>query len=276
MSKKIAVGINIFKESFRQSLCIESLIKCKQSLPDTIDLYNLQFFDGRDLTEHKDFKTLKCLKKTSTELCNGTRGLPITKEMFDCLAELGYEYFCFINSDIIVSLNFFKEILDNPGHDAYIASRLAIEGNNIKDLNFEIKLNDPTSHIKNSHYQVSGFDCYTINSKWWKTNRHLFPEYVYAVIYWDTHYATLLLKNGNTYMQNKKPTIFHIIHGDDSSAQCPELLHNQNTFYHNHREDFDRWHRYFFGVLVKRGEDKNFLYPFANEVELEKIYFKQI
>ena len=98
--------------------------------------------------------------------------------------------------------------------------------------------------------------------------------YIYAVVYWDTHYATLLLKNANTYMQNKTPSIFHIIHEDASSQQCAEFAYNQGTFYNNYREDFDRWHRYFFEVLVKRGVENNFLYPFKNEVELEQKYFK--
>jgi hypothetical protein len=271
---KIAVGTNLFGYSSRQEFGIQSLLKCKEKMPDQIDLFNLQFKNEKDLREQEGFTTLKCLEKTSKDVCNGDRGLPIIREMFDCLADLNYDYFCFINSDIIVSLNFFKELENNKGYDAYIGSRLAIEGENIKDLNFEIRLNDSTSPVKNSHYQVSGFDTFTINTKWWRKNCNLFPEYVYAVVYWDTHYATLLLKNGNTFMQNKKPTIFHIIHEDASSAQCTEFNYNQNTFYNNHREDFDRWHYYFFNVLVKRGVEQNYLHPFKNELELEKQYFK--
>ena len=271
---KIAVGTNLFGYGKRQEFGIESLLKCKEKMPDQIDLFNLQFKNEKDLREQEGFTTLKCLEKTSKEVCNGDRGLPITREMFDKLADLGYEYFCFINSDIIVTPNFFKEIENNKNYDAYISSRLAIEGDNVKDLNFEIKLNDPTSLVKNSHYQVSGFDTFTINTMWWKKNHNLFPEYVYAVVYWDTHYATILLKNGNTFMQNKKPTIFHIIHEDASSAQCTEFTYNQSTFYNHYREDFDRWHRYFFNVLIKRGVEQNYLYPHKNELELEKIYFK--
>jgi hypothetical protein len=272
--KKIAVGINIFKTSKRQDLCIQSLLKCKKLFPDIIDLYNIQYENSNDITEHTEFKTLKALKQTSNKICGGNRNLPCVKEMFDCLANLNYEYFCFINSDIIISSNFFKEILNNPEYDAYIASRLAIVGDNIKDLNFSIKLNDPTSSVVNSHFQVSGFDCFTIKSTWWHQNRHKFPEHIYAIIYWDTHYATILLKSGNVYMQNKKPTIFHIIHEDNSSARCPELTHNENIFHKQHHNDFVMWHRYFFEVLVKRGPQTNFLYPHKNELELQEIYFK--
>ena len=75
-------------------------------------------------------------------------------------------------------------------------------------------------------------------------------------------------------MQNKKPTLFHIIHEDASSAQCSEFTYNQSTFYNNYREDFNRWHYYFFNVLVKRGVEQNYLHPFKNELELEKQYFK--
>lgn len=271
---KIAVGTNLFGTGSRQELGIQSLIKCKEILNNKIDLFNLQFEDGKDLREHKEFKTLRVLCKTSNDVCNGTRSLPIVKEMFDRLSHLGYDYFCFVNSDIIVTPKFFQEIYENPNYDAYIGSRLAIEGDNVKDLNIEIKLNDPLSPVKNSHFQVSGFDTFTISSKWWSSNRELFPEYVYAVVYWDTHYATLLLRNGNTYMQNKKPTIFHIIHEDASSAQCVEFSYNQDTFHKNHHDDFVRWHRYLFNVLLKRGVATNYLFPLKNELELEKEYFK--
>lgn len=271
---KIAVGTNLFGNCRRQSLGIESLLKCKQVLGDSIDLFNIQFADGSDLKEQEGFNNLLSLNKTSKDVCSGSRKLPIIHEMFDVLSDLGYDYFCFVNSDIIVTPKFFKEIFNNPNKEAYIGSRLAIEGDNIKDLNFEIKLNDPTSLVKNSHYQVSGFDTFVISSKWWKENRNKFPLYIYAVVYWDTHYATLLLKNADTYMQNKTPTIFHIIHEDASSQQCAEFTYNQSTFYNNYREDFEMWHRYFFEVLVCRGESANFLYPLRNEVELERKYFK--
>lgn len=271
---KIAVGTNLFGNSQRQEFGVQSLLKCKAKLTDQIDLYNVQFENGKDLKEQEGFTTLKALKKTSKDVCSGKRELPIIHEMFNVLSELDYDYFCFINSDIIVTPNFFQEIFDNPSKDAYIGSRLAIEGENIKNLNFEIKLNDSSSSIKNSHYQVSGFDTFAINSKWWRNNKQKFPEYVYAVVYWDTHYATLLLKNGDTYMQNKFPTIFHIIHEDASSQKCIEFDYNQGTFYNNYREDFDLWHKYFFEVLVKRGAHNNFLYPHKNEIELEQKYFK--
>lgn len=269
---KIAVGTNLFGTCFRQSLGIQSLLKCKELLGDQIDLFNVQFADGKDLTEHEGLQTLRCLKTTSKDVCGGQRELPIVREIFDELANLGYDYFCFVNSDIIVTPKFFKEIFNNK-HEAYIASRLAIEGD-IKDLNFTIVINDSKSQVKNSHYQVSGFDAFTIQTSWWKQNRLLFPEYVFAVVYWDTHYATLLLKHADTYMQNKTPTIFHIIHEDKSSAQCVEFFYNQSTFAKKHPEDFNLWHRYFYEVLATR-PGVNFVTPHTNELQLQNIYFKE-
>jgi hypothetical protein len=270
---KIAVGTNLFGSCPRQDLGIQSLLKCKKILGDQIDLFNIQFANGKDLTEHDEIKTLKCLTKTSNDICGGKRELPIVREIFDKLADLGYDYFCFVNSDIIVTPNFFKEILKEE-HEAYIASRLAIEGD-IRDLNFSISINDTKSKIKNSHYQVSGFDAFTIKTKWWKENRLLFPEYVFAVVYWDTHYATLLLKNADTFMQNKKPTLFHIIHEDKSSSQCVEFFYNQDTFSKKYTEDFNLWHRFLFEVLLKRGIHNNYVFPLSNEIELQQLYFKK-
>jgi len=267
---KIAVGTNIFGECCRQSLGIESLLKCKDKFKDKIDLFNLQFENGRDLKEVDGFKTLKCLKRTSKNEINGDKHLPMVKEMFDSLAALGYDYFCFINSDIIVSYKFFDEIFSEE-HNAYVGSRLAIEGD-ITDINLQITINDSNSPVRNSHYQVSGFDAFTIKTDWWNQNRKLFPDYVYAVVYWDTHYATIFLKNTKTRMQNKFPTLFHIIHEDKSSARIKEFFHNENIFYNLNREDFNRWHNYFFNILVKR-PGINFVTPHFNELELQQMYF---
>ena len=271
---KIAVATNLFGTCPRQSLGIQSLIKCKESLGDSIDIFNIQFANGKDLTEHEGLTTLRCLKQTSKDVCSGGRELPIVREMFDCLADLGYDYFCFINSDIIVTPKFFKEIFENK-HEAYIASRLAIEGD-INDLNFSITINSDKGSVRNSHYQVSGFDGFTIKSTWWKKNRLLFPEYIFAVVYWDTHYATLLLKNADTYMQNKTPTLFHVIHEDKSSTQCAEFNYNQDTFSKSYPADFNLWHRFLFEVLLKRGVHNNYVYPLKNEVKLQQLYFKNI
>lgn len=269
---KIAVATNLFGTCPRQSLGIQSLLKCKEIIGDRIDLFNIQFEDGRDLTEYDGLTTLKCLKKTSKDVCNGSRKLPIIREMFDCLADLGYDYFCFINSDILVTPKFFNEIFENI-HEAYVASRLAIEGN-ITNLSFSIQINSNEGDVKNSHYQVSGFDGFTIKSSWWQENRLLFPEYIFAVVYWDTHYATLLLKNADTYMQNKIPTLFHIIHEDKSSTKCEEFIHNEDTFSKRYSEDFNLWHRFLFEVLLKRGVHNNYVYPINKEIELQQLYFK--
>ena len=96
---KIAVGTNIFGDCNRQSLGIKSLLKCKAKFEDKIDLFNIQFEDGRDLKEAEGFKTLYCLKRTSKNSIGGEKHLPMVREMFDSLAELGYDYFCFLQQD---------------------------------------------------------------------------------------------------------------------------------------------------------------------------------
>ena len=98
-NNKIAVATNLFGNTcFRQTLGTESLIRCKKLFENEIDIFNIQFENGKDLTEHPELITLKCLNKTSKDVCNGSRELPILREIFDKLADLGYEYFCFINS----------------------------------------------------------------------------------------------------------------------------------------------------------------------------------
>ena len=126
--KKIALGLNIFGKSNRTDLALASMVNLKKQFTN-IDLYNLQFVDqtisGR---LHDDFTTFRCLKETSKDYISGEskRTIPMLKELFDSLASLDYEYFCFTNNDIIISDRYFK-FVDFTDYDTYPTSRLAIE-----------------------------------------------------------------------------------------------------------------------------------------------------
>lgn len=263
--KKIAFGVNLFGTSKRSDMAIESFLKIKESFPNNVDLFNVQFVDenikGRI---HKDVPTLRVLQDTSKNYIKreSKKTLPIMNELFTRLSELsGYDYFIFTNDDIIISNRYIKFILSTD-YDCYPASRLAI-----KDIN---TLQEP---IINEHYQVAGFDTFAIKSSWWKDNKNKFPNYILGHPCWDVHYATLCMRHGNSTLCNKWPApTFHIVHGDDSHADSAERDHNFSLYWKPSKFDVDMWHNYLFSILLRRPE-ANYCTPHDNELELEKKYF---
>lgn len=263
--KRIAFGVNLFGNNDRVELAIESFIKIKEKYP-TIDLYNIQFKDPAAKGRlHPAFTTLNTMEKSSKDFIQGEskRTIPMLHQLINSLYDLKYEYLCFTNDDIILSDRYFKFIFET-NYDCYPASRLAIHP--IKTLK---------DNITNEHYQVAGFDTFCIRNNWWGSNRAKFPNYILGTPPWDVHYATLCMKYGNSTLCNKwPPPAFHIIHGDDSHKDSPELRYNNSLFWQPHKFDSDMWHNYLFSVLLKR-EGSNYCTPFPNETELEKQFFSE-
>jgi len=263
--KKIALGLNIFGKSNRTDLALSSMVDLKKQFPN-IDLFNLQFADDSIQGRlHEGFKTLRCLEETNHNYIKSIskRTIPMLKELFDSLANLNYEYFCFTNDDIIISDRYFK-FVEATNYETYPTSRLAIEP--IKSFDDKIVA---------SHYQVAGFDTFCIKTSWWLANRDKFPTYILGTPPWDVHYATLCMKYGNSTLCNKWPApTFHQAHGDDSHLPSPELDYNNSIFWKPYKFDSDMWHNYLFHVLLQR-PGENYWTPHEDELDLEKQYFNE-
>lgn len=264
---KIAFGVNLFGNNIRNDLAIQSFLKIKKKYSN-IDLYNIQFKDTSiNFRDSKEFSILRCLDKSSKNYITGAskKVLPMTKDCFDGLADLNYDYFIFTNDDIIVSDRYINFIL-NSNYDCYPASRLAISP--IESLNDIV--------VADNHYQVAGFDTFCIKTSWWKKYRDSFPNYVLGHPVWDVHYATLCMKLGNSTLCNKwPPPTFHQIHDSDwKNTPCPETEYNYNLFWKPFKFDSDMWHNYLFHILLKR-PGTNYCQPHNNELELEKKYFNE-
>jgi len=267
-NKKIAFGVNLFSFNNRTDLAIESFIKLKNKFSDILDLYNIQFEDkSQKFRDHSNFSLYRSLKTNSKDFIDGTskKTIPMTRECFDVMSKLGYEYFIFTNDDIIVSDRYIKFILETD-YDCYPASRLAIS---------PIDSLDKIVAVDN-HYQVAGFDTFCIRSSWWEKNKESFPTYVLGHPCWDVHYATLCMKLGNSTLCNKwPPPTFHQIHDSDwKNTSCPETDFNYKTFWKPFKFDSDMWHNYLFHILLKR-PGSNYCEPHKNELDLEKKYFNE-
>lgn len=268
LHKKIALGVNLFSESRRTTLAVESYLKLKARYPDSIDLFNIQFVDKNlKFRDEKGFDLYRCLKENSLHYIksSSTKTLPMIKECFNCMSELGYKYFIFTNDDIIISDRYIKFILET-NYDCYPASRLAIEP--IESLSEMV--------VVNNHYQVAGFDTFCIQSEWWQNNEKYFPTYILGHPCWDVHYATLCMKLGNSTLCNKwPPPTFHQVHSSDwQNKPCPETDYNYKVFWRPFKFDSDMWHNYLFNVLLKR-PGANYCTPHSNELTLEKQYFNE-
>ena len=120
---------------------------------------------------------------------------------------------------------------------------------------------------------MAGFDSNIVRTQWWLNNFDKFPNYVLGHPCWDVHYATLLMRFGNSSLCNKwPPQIFHIKHGDESHYSSPERDYNYGLYWKPSKFDVDMWHNYLFNVLLKR-PGTNYWQPHDNELELEKKYF---
>ena len=99
---KIAIGINSFKQEVdlekRETLCLESLRRCRDNNPD-VTLYNV-IHDQDDIV-FDGFKTLKLQQDGR---------YPYVNKIIDKLAKTDNELIVFLNNDIVLNASFFKQI----------------------------------------------------------------------------------------------------------------------------------------------------------------------
>lgn len=266
---KVALGINNFKKETelnpREKMCIESLLYTQKLYPDTVQLFNLTFFDEPFATI-QGFTNLHVLKHIPKNITN--KKIPFVNEIFDILSEQNTDYFLFVNNDIIVSDRYIKTLLQND-YDCYPACKLHF-------LKLD-SLNDKQS-IPES-FSVHGFDGFAIKNKWWQENREKFKPMLLSCPYWDTYFYAKCQMHGNSLTLNKPPAV--IFHLDHQSTACTSETEPGNKFNEkNFIEDTDqvsqRWFGYVYDVLLKRQTANNIKWyqPLENEKELEKKYFK--
>jgi hypothetical protein len=270
---KISVGINCFKDfnslNKRERLCVEGLLKLKN-----VNLYNICF--NNEYYQYDNFTCLNALTKKSNifvknyfnehgiNIITLTKELPSVKEIFDVLASTDCDYFLFLNSDVIISNRLFKEM--ENGYECYPISRV-----NINEIN---SLTDIPEIIE---YCVHGFDAFLVKKETWLRIRDKFDDFILGKFYWDTCFATLF----NLYCKCKNinklpPVCFHIDHPNVSAQETPEHYYCTHLVTNKYKTVLDIWFSYVYNVLFKRLSNKNckYYYPLANELELEKKFFK--
>ena len=265
---KIILGSNIFGESHRQSVAIDSWLHLKDK--HDLDVYNVQFIQP-EYTDNR-INTLNVLDRDSTSVTGGSKKLPFVNDIFNSLAHLDCDYFIYCNSDVIVNANLLKFINSNQP-DCFACSRLDI--NNIKS--FDDVLNKQIQPIR---YEIAGFDTFIFSRHWYKKHNSLFRDYLIGQPCWDQVYATIMKIYGdNTDFGNSfPPYCFHIHHEQTwQQSDTPEKTFNMNQKEHYFDKLMCRlFDMYLKGVLIKREPYGAFMRPVTDEKQLEHNFFKNI
>lgn len=263
--KSIALGINIFGNFKRQDLCIDSLKRIKEK-NENVTLYNIQQAGQKSPIIHPDFETIYDKGRTAANTVGGcTMQMPMVRDFFDALALTGKDWFIFLNSDIILSRKVIR-LINETEYDSISVARLAInEIDSIEDQN-----------ITHSHFQIAGFDVWAIKTSWWEENRHLFPDYIYAISAWDVDYSSRLMVLGHSKFDTEfPPGCYHIIHKEKAHDDTPERHHNNTLFWEVNKNLCDAWHKYLFEVLERRKKlCPNYTKVSDGELELIRETFK--
>lgn len=254
---KIAIGINIFGENKRQTLCIDVLKKLKNKF-NGITLYNITF--EKDLNKDSNFVHLPYLNKTAKDIIKGSQSKkPTTKQFFDILSQQEVDYFIFLNSDIILSPKFI-DLISKQDYETYCVSRydtLPIESID-KIIPFRI--------------EIAGFDVWAVKNSWWKENHQRFKDYVYAEHLWDVDYTLTMYNHSSCLICNKEFYAAHEKHELNWNEQSLEAQYNSMLW--EKSAYGSNWNNFIYNNLIKRLPYGQFLEPLYNELELEQKYLK--
>jgi hypothetical protein len=260
---KISIGTNIFGESIKQSLGLETQIKLKTIFSDNVNLFALQRSKEDKIP---DTHTRILLNRDSRDFVEGgKKSTPCVKDILDGLAETDCDYLVYTNSDVLFSDKFIKYIL-NGDYIGYACSRMDIR---------PIQSLDQT--MIPYRYEVAGQDTFVIKKDWYIKNRHLIKEYLIGSILYDTALTCVLKQHGqNDPIINDYPIqIAHIHHGWGSGHPSPENTYNTNLYNSEEEKLREPWGWFYNNILIKRPSGFNMFELYPNEKQIEKEHFNK-
>jgi len=272
---KITIGCSTYGKNHRQDIAIDSWLELQNKFKE-VNIINVQFNDPSTMLaqahNHQTcgLDTIYTLNRSSEQIKGSTRKLPFINDILDDISDLGSDYFIYTNSDIIINPNLIRYII-NKQPLAFACSRM-----DINDItSFDDVLN---KNIVPQRTEIAGFDVFVFNTDWYKTNRHLFNDYLVGQPLWDQVYAVLMKLFGvNDEFGNKNPPFcFHIKHPIQwGNTKSVERIHN-HTVLENNDLDLLAWRifdKYLTQQIIKRTPAGIFINPLPNESLLEEQYF---
>jgi len=199
---KIILAINYVdykdpKKKRWQEIAVDVL--CKNA-PSNIMLVSMNYPEDQVVLPNR-FHVFKGLSRNSKNEIGNNRPLPYIHEILESCAKLKCDVLGYINSDILLNENFFKQFSNDI--DAYVFYKKDIEDVNSHRLNagkFRIIWDNP-----------DGVDGFFFSKTWWLKNAHLFPKnLIIGETEWDTCYNSIIQVNCERYLL--KRSLFHVYH----------------------------------------------------------------
>jgi len=254
----LAIGINIFGDSHRQTVAINALKKIKQKFTN-ITLYNITF--QNEPNTDSDFTHLPLLTRTCKDVIqDSTKSKPLAVDMFNALSTVDCDYFLFCNSDILLSSKLIKLILKQE-YETYCVSR--------HDTH---PISSPDDEIKPYRIEIAGFDAWAVKKEWWVNNKNLFSNFIYAEHLWDVFFTLQMFNYSKCLLCNKEFYIAHEKHEIGWNEHSPEAKYNSSLWEQTPYPA--NWHNFIFKNLVKRQPPGQFLYPLEDEYKIEQELLK--
>jgi len=260
--KTISIGVNLFGDTDRQRLCIESLQILKNMYTPFIQLYCIQYADDI-ITTPNHFLRINELKRSSLDISPVEPKKPYINDMFNILSEFKTDYFIFLNSDILLTKRLIEYVIHSD-YDSIPFSRI--------DCHTPTTISDNIIPIR---MEICGYDVFAFKTEWYKNNSYLFRDFVYATPCFDPIYATVMRLYGNAELGNKDYFCFHPYHENVSHKKSLLFDFNKNQMKTIYSKELDIIDRYFNIILIpnRSRAASNLLVFDKTEINIEKEFW---
>lgn len=205
------------RRSLYQNEAIKILIN---NIPDDFVVLSCLFPNETTKINCKNSKVIY-LERNSRNIIGNNRDLPYIKDIFSFCNEINCHIFGYINSDIILSKDFFNILKRDK--DAYIFYRREIGETNVE------RFNAGDYHRVWGGDKHEGNDSFFFNKDWWDNNSNLFPDdLILGETEWDTCYRTIIVSETKNYYVGRD--LCHIFHDQKWDCKSPGAINNLNIF----------------------------------------------
>lgn len=199
----------------RQKVALDVL---EENSPSNVGLFTFNY-KGEKVDVSKRFHVLKKLQRNSQKEILNDRPLPYVKELFDLCSEIYCDAFGFMNSDILLTKDFFD--LFDRSIDAYVFYRTDISEVTVGSFNKkEFRVVDPNH---------AGNDAFFFRRDWWLENRkHFHDDLILGETEWDTCYREIIKRIAPRHMI--KRSLYHVYHDAKWKLDSKGALNNLNIW----------------------------------------------
>jgi hypothetical protein len=262
----ILIGTNTHGRYTRQDIALASYKHLAEQYD--CEVVDVQFTDHTE--QLYDVRTLPVLNRSSKDVTDGDKRLPFVNDILNVLATREYDYFIYVNSDVILTNSIIKRII-NEQPDCFACSRVDIQ----PVSTFQQIVDKQVEPIR---YEIAGFDAFVFKTDWFRDNSHMFNDYLVGQPCWDQVYATIMRVFGSSRFANQfPPCCFHVKHDPtwQLDSKSPEQKFNHASVELNpvDRMAFKMFDNYLRGVLIHRKQPGLFMTPVDNEQQIEQQYF---